>query len=241
MNTIRLHGTLAEEFGRTFKMDVSSAREAFFALCSQLEGFEQRVREGAFRVVRRKNNYRIGLDETTLDLRAINCTIEIYPAVIGAKGGVFKVIIGVAIIGLAIALAPVTGGGSLVAALSSGIGFLGITYGGIALFGAMLAFGGLAMMFAPSPKANKVSASAAAEDSSFVVNGPQNTMLQGVAVQLVYGETITGSIVVSSEVTIAQLIVAGGSYTASTAWADSGFGSWPASANTLSDVAKVNN
>jgi predicted phage tail protein len=149
-----------------------------------------------------------------------------------------KVILGVAIIGLAIALAPVTGGTSLAAAMAGGISFMGITYGTIALFGAMLAFGGLAMMFAPSPKA-ATGAQAAKDENSFVVNGPQNTMLQGVCVPLVYGENITGSVVVSSDLTVAQLIVAGSSYVAGDAWS-SMFGAWPAASNSLADVAAVN-
>lgn len=232
MNRIKLHGSLAKHFGQEFEMDVSTAREAFIALCSQLPGFEAKVRKGAFRVVRRSpNGHRFGLDEVSLDLAAINCTIEIYPAVVGGKSTIGKVLIGIAIIGLAIVAAPGAiaaigaGGASFGAAMSAGIGFLGITYGGIAAVGVMMAIGGIAMMFAPSPKAQ--SGKAAKDDSSFVLQGPVNTPMQGVVVPLVYGQWLAGSVTISSEITIAQLIGQGGNYDASTSWSNSGYPSYP--------------
>jgi predicted phage tail protein len=229
MNVIRLHGSLEKHFGAEFEMDVSTAREAFIALCSQLEGFEARVRKGAFRVVRSWSNFKVGLDETTIDLRADNCTFHIYPAMVGSKSGLGKVLIGVAIIGLAIATSGASLGATAAAfgaSMGASVGFLGITYASIATFGAMIALGGMAMMFAPSPKAQKASAGAK-DESSFILNGPVNTPYQGGPVPLLYGEFLAGSLTISSEITIAQLIGAGGSYSSSTAWNGIGFPNYP--------------
>jgi predicted phage tail protein len=217
VNTIVLHGRIAKKFGDHFVMDVSSAREAFFALCSQLSGFEAYVRKSAFRVVREKAGLKLGLDEVSIDVSAVNCTIHIYPAMVGAKSGIGKVLIGIAIIGITIATSGAGGilaaGGTLgsaATAMASGIGFMGLTYGGIAAFGAMIAFGGLAMMFAPSPKAQGGAGKASKDESSFILSGPVNTPFQGGRVPLVYGLYLTGSITISSELTIAQLLHAGG-------------------------------
>jgi predicted phage tail protein len=229
MNTIRLHGSLAKHFGKEYRMDVQNVREAFIALCSQLEGFEARVRKGAFRIVRRKGQDETGIDERTLDLNGQDCIFEIYPAMVGGKSGVGKVLLGMAIIGIAIVAAPGAiaaigvGGASFSGAMGAGIGFMGLTYGGIAAFGAMMAFGGLAMMFAPSPHAQKTTGGGAADNtSSFIVQGPVNTMYQGVSVPLVYGETITGSGVIRSALVIDLFLISGGGSTTGGAGTGSG-------------------
>lgn len=228
MNTIYLHGELGEEFGREFRLDVRSVREAFMALGAQIEDFEERVREGAFRIIRTRNDDQTEVDENLLDLGMSETRVDVYPAMAGAKSGLGKIVLGIAIIGLAV----VTSGASLAGTMSAfgtslgaGIGFMGITYGGIAAFGVMMALGGISMMFAPSPKG--VKAEQADQKSSFIISSPQNTQAQGGPIPLVYGYVLTGSIVASSELTIDQLLQSGSSYDVDNVWDGQGFPFYP--------------
>lgn len=231
MNKIVLHGSLKETFGGPFCMDVGSVREAFYALSSQLEGFERAVIEGAFRIVRRKRKDRTKIDKDLLDLGCNDCVIDIYPAVVGAgKGGLAKIVLGIVVIGAAIVTAGMAApaGAALFGAggaMGMGIGFMGITYGMLASFGVMMALGGISMLFAPSPNAS--GAKMAENQSSYILSGPINSTAQGGPVALNYGKSLVGTTVISSEITIDQLLAAGETYDADVNYAGYGFGDYP--------------
>lgn len=235
MNTIHLHGEL-KEFGGPYQMAVSSPREAFLALCTQLEGFEKRVVDGAFRIVRLAKGKEVEVDEGLLDLNTVEAEIHVYPAVAGAGGrGLGKMVLGIAIVGASIVTAGAAAGAGASlfgagGAMAASTGFLGITYGGIAAFGTMLALGGLSMMFAPSPKAP--SSQDRENNSSYILGQPQNTQEQGGVMQCTYGRDLVGSITISSDLTTAQLLQQGGAsgnryYDADESWAGGGFPQWP--------------
>ena len=114
--------------------------------------------------------------------------------------------------------------------MAASTGFLGITYGGIAAFGTMLALGGLSMMFAPSPKVP--TNDERERNTSYILGQPQNTQEQGVVVPVTYGTDLVGSITVSSDLTTAQLLQPGGAsgtkyYDADEAWGVGGFPNYP--------------
>ena len=231
MNTVYLHGELGEVFGSEYRLAVRSVREVFVALGTQLDGFEDMVREGAFRIVRTRNGDETEVDDTLLDLGMSETRVDVYPAMAGAKSGLGKIVLGIAIVGLAVVAAPAAigaigaGGASFGAAMGAGIGFLGITYGGIAAFGVMMALGGVAMMFAPSPKG--MSSEQADQKSSFIISAPVNSQAQGGPIPLIYGFVLTGSIVGSSELTIDQMLQSGTSYDVDNVYEQYGFPSYP--------------
>ena len=99
LKTIRLYGALGAEFGRLHRLAVGSA-EAVRALCALLPGFERRMLDSGDKGVRyacfigRRN-----LAEDELSLPAGQDEIRIAPMPAGAKrGGLFQVILGVAMI-----------------------------------------------------------------------------------------------------------------------------------------------
>ena len=230
MNVVYLHGELGEVFGSEYRLAVRSVREVFVALGTQLDGFEDMVREGAFRIVRTRNGDETEVDATLLDLGMSETRVDVYPAMAGAKSGLGKIVLGIAIVGLAVVTAGAAAapGAALLGtggAMGAGIGFLGITYGGIAAFGVMMALGGVAMMFAPSPKG--MSSEQADQKSSFIISSPQNTQAQGGPIPLIYGYVLTGSIVGSSELTIDQMLQSGTSYDVDNVYNQYGFPSYP--------------
>lgn len=191
MNTIYLHGQLREMFGPSFDLEVRDAREAVRALCSQLEGFQKVIQEGTWRVIRGPKESGHELDVDALDLSLGSQPLHIIPVAEGAgDDGVGKVIVGA----IMIAAAVYTGGTTLGFALGA--------------MGAGLVMAGAAIMLAPTPEDPEYEGKEK-DTQSFLFNGPVNVNKQGVAVPLVYGQTITGSVVVSAGIRAKDIPVDG--------------------------------
>lgn len=186
MNEVHLHGRLKEEFGGPFQLEIRDAKEAIRALGIQIPGFIQAIQNGDWRVVRGGCH----LDEDGLDLGLGGEPLHIIPATHGAGGdgdGVGKVVMGVAMI----AAAFYTGGASL-AAWGSGATMMGAVGAGMAIAGA-------SMMMTSTPETGSYEEKQKNEQS-FLFDGPVNVNKQGVAVPLIYGEVVTGSVVISAGV-----------------------------------------
>lgn len=185
IRTIRLYGRLGSKFGRVHKLAVKSAGEAVRALCVLLPGFEAYVTGSQDR----GEGYAVFYDQQNLSKDEIHnpmgcAEIRIAPIVLGAKkAGVFQVILGAVLIvvGVLAWFAPPVSA----ALINAGIA---------------LVIGGVIQLLTPAPKGR------AAEDrpdnkASAVFNGPINTQAQGNPVQVLYGELIVGSAVVSAGIT----------------------------------------
>lgn len=215
MNRVYLHGALSD-FGAFFDLDVDTPREAVKALIVNLgEPFKQALRDGEFQVVRRPRGDTSRGDRpgyyfddhnlaAQMALRMNESELHVIPVPAGSKNqGVGKVLLGIALVGAAIISAGATAGFSagLGGALSSTVGlgaFSFISAGNVALFGAAIALGGVAMMVAPSPKAQ--GPQERDQNASFLFNGVVNVQEQGNAIPLVYGQFLVGSVVISSGV-----------------------------------------
>jgi len=137
------------------------------------------------------------IDETELHNPIGQSDISIVPVITGAGGGVGKTILGVALIGLALA----TGGGF--AALAAG-GLTG-TFAPIALnVGVGLTLMGVSEMLFPLPKPQDFNNE---EDPriSFSFSGVQNTSRAGTSHPIAYGEIVTGSVVISAGIDTNQV------------------------------------
>ena len=75
--------------------------------------------------------------------------------------------------------------------------FLGIGLQGLFFtVGASLVLGGVAQLLSPTPLTNKEEKDA--KNRSYSFSGIQNTSRQGVAIPIIYGEVVTGSVIISA-------------------------------------------
>jgi predicted phage tail protein len=180
LRTIHLYGEMAERFGTNYKLDVEHLGEATHALASQIPGLRAYMMERHFQCVRGEDlskGYILGEEEITFQGRG---DFHIVPAIAGSKqGGLGKLIAGILLIGVAFWMGPTT-------AI-----FGSVTWGNVAGIGLAMALAGLSQLLTPQPKKKK-------KNDSFTFNGAVNTTDQGVPVPLVYGRTMTGSVVLSA-------------------------------------------
>lgn len=224
--TIHLHGKLAE-FGEEHQLCVSSPLDAYRAFASQLEGFAESFKEGAYRLVRGEDvdaGVEYGQEALDFPIGPAGTHFHFIPTVAGAKSGGGKVILGAVIMAAAFVGAAFTGGASLAlqgagasgwgaglatassaslaATIGAGLGttaFLGVTWGGIAMFGGMLMLGGIAQMMQPGVSTSYQES--AEQRASFFLGGQVNQAIQGGPVVLAYGRCRVGSTVVSAGLT----------------------------------------
>ena len=195
LRKIRVYGKLASFLGqRTFEAAVDSAAEAVRFLAVNFPGLERHMADQHYRVS--VGTYDLGEGELADPVG--QQTIKIVPVISGAGGGVGKIIAGVALIALAIAL-PGIGGGATAATIF-GTKFTALAVG-IGATGLSLALTGVSQLLTPTPRLAAPGTSGNREADpreSFSFSGIQNTSRQGLPVPIVYGETIVGSIVISA-------------------------------------------
>jgi predicted phage tail protein len=107
LRDIHLHGKLGRKYGRKFRLDVSSHAQAFRALALQLPGFENDLKNGAYRVIRGDLETGLPLKHNELEI-GLGREMHIVPTPIAA-GLETIVIIGltlIAAVGLSLALMP---------------------------------------------------------------------------------------------------------------------------------------
>lgn len=204
MVTIRLLGEAGRRYGRRFQLAVKTPAEALRALCLQIPGLRQYLLESgekgiSWRVV---TDHAQGLDEDQL-LWPLSKRLVLAPLPAG-RGGVGKVIAGVALVAFAI----VTAGAGL---FGLGLGFGASTAIGIGAIGVSLVFGGVADLLTPTPKMPNVKGGSFGGGSSATSGRSQEEQLnsfafdksnantvQGDVVPVLYGERIIGALPVLS-------------------------------------------
>jgi len=214
---VRLYGPLAKFVGqRKFLAEVASAAEAVRMLLVNFPGLERHMADQHYKVI--VDSYEAELGEIHYPASQ---TIKIVPVLGGAGGGTAKILAGVALIAISLAL---PGGG-----LFGGTAF-GVFGGPVATaatwttvataasyIGAALILGGVAQLLSPTPQLAQIGPasmnpgggrSTTSEGTeldpqeSYSFSGIQNTSRQGAPVPLVYGETIVGSVVISAGIDV---------------------------------------
>ena len=203
MVTIRLLGEAGRRYGRRFQLAVKTPAEALRALCLQIPGLRQYLLESGekgidWRVV---TDHAEGLDEDQM-LWPLSKRLVLAPLPAG-RGGVGKIIAGVALVAAAIILGPA---GALFAGV--GTGFFGATVAtAVGAIGASLIFGGVAELLTPTPKMPNVKGIGGASSSgrdrdeqlnSFAFDKSNANTVQGDVVPVLYGERIIGALPVLS-------------------------------------------
>jgi predicted phage tail protein len=199
---VHLHGRLRAEFGDSFTMAVSSPAEAIRLLEANFPGrFCELLKEGSWHVVvgdpGNDNHY---YAEDRVSFESARGDIHFIPALYGSGSnskGLISAIVGVALVALAFVTvgtslfvgAGIAGAGAGFAGLGVSTGFLGATWGSVALFGASLAFSGIASLLTPTPKQQK---SPDRIDNAFF-NGGYNSTAEGGCVPVIYGRVKSAS------------------------------------------------
>jgi predicted phage tail protein len=194
MREIRIYGALAKFLKRrVFRAEVASAAEAVRFLIANFPQVEKHISD---------QHYRVSLGQRDLDLEEIHDpagqqVIKIVPVVAGA-GATGRIIAGVALIALASFVTFGTLGGVVAAGVLNSMVF------GV---GVSLVIGGVAQLLTPVPKMSMAGNNTSDSDprKSYGFSSIQNTSRQGTPVPIVYGEVITGSIVISAGIDIAQV------------------------------------
>lgn len=176
MRTIHLYGSLAKQFGPSFRMDVRSLAEACLAIGSQIPGFRKAIEEGRFRVTcgrARGDGFKLDKSLITFGLPAGD--LHIVPVAKGGKSGTGAAL-GKVIVGTLIAVVAWS--------IPGGQFAVGI--------GAAMALSGASNLLSPRVKA-------APNRRSYMAD-PGNTSDQGGVVPLAIGRCMVSGITISAGV-----------------------------------------
>jgi predicted phage tail protein len=200
LRKLKLYGELAKFVGhKEFEIQVDSLSKAVSFLVNNFPEVEKymnpkyyQVKVGSYAVNEEEIHHPIGEQD-----------IHIVPVISGAGGGSGKFIIGAALIAGAFMLGPA---GFMAAGTVGGIG---VTAGTViaksaVYLGASLVLSGVSEMLFPVPKPKEFK-SEQDPQLSFSFSGTQNTSRAGTPVPIVYGEIITGSVVISGAVDTQQV------------------------------------
>lgn len=206
MRIIRVYGHLARLLGRrVFRAEVASAAEAVRFLLANFPWLEPHMSSQRYRV---KLGRRI-IGEDELQEPAGAQEISFVP-VIGGAGAAGRIIAGVALIALSFV--------SFGAGAWAGIGGWSATAGSAAVAGSAstavfgigmaLALGGVAQLLTPTPGMGGFMMSDEARDprKNYSFSGIQNGARLGLSVPIKYGKRWSGSIKISQEVDVVQVV-----------------------------------
>jgi len=205
MRKVKLYGKLAEFVGhKEFEVEVRDISQAVSFLINNFPDLETYMSPKYYQV--KVGTYEIGQDEINYPVGSQD--IHFIPVITGAGRGLGKILLGAALIGVSLML-PGGGmfGSSVFGAFGGPVANAGFLTG-VGTFtsaiGASLVLGGVSDMLFPVPEIPKFESS---QDPklSFSFGGLQNTSRAGTPVPIVYGEIMTGSVVISAAVDTNQV------------------------------------
>ena len=202
LRKIKLYGKLAEFVGhKEFEAEVSSVGNAVSFLLNNFPQLERHMSPNYYQV--KVGDYDI--DETEVHHPVGQQDIHFVPVIAGAgRGGLGKLLLGAVLIGAAF-LMPAGAGLTLMQGIKAGslakVGFLTKT---MLYVGASLALQGVTELLFPLPKDNGFD-SEQDPKLSFSFSGVQNTSRAGTPIPIVYGEIMTGSVVISAAIDTNQV------------------------------------
>lgn len=175
LTAVFLHGHLGEKYGRRLMLDVDSVAGAIALLKANFASFARDV-------IGQGNWYRIRVGKSTVSQRELGNPahgqdIHIVPAIAGAGGDVFNIILGIVLVVVGVLFDPT---------------------GYLAVQGVQMIFSGVVqhLLFSSIPKVS-MAASPTEKKASRYFNGPINTTAQGNPVPVLYGRLLIGSQVIS--------------------------------------------
>ena len=206
LRKLKLYGQLAEFIGhKEFEIKVNSVSQAVSFLIHNFPEVERfmspkyyQVKVGSYDIDENELAYPVGQED-----------IHFIPVISGAGSGTGKFLLGAALIGASFFFPGAglfgTYGAGMTPAVIAGKGAFATKFAtAISGIGAALVLTGVSEMLFPLPEAQKFNSE---EDPqlSFNFSGVQNTSRAGTPVPIVYGEIITGSVVISAAVDTNQV------------------------------------
>ena len=198
LTTIKVYGSLAKFLGqRVFHAAVDTPLEAVSFLRANFEGLAAHMAGYDYKILTGTLELQAGSNPEQLQYPAGEGeAISIVPVIGGAGGGGGgSVLAGAALIGASF-LFPGAGMFGAGAGISAFAGVSASVGTAISAIGAGLVLNGVSQMLTPTPETPGSALDPASNPLSF--SGIQNVSRQGVAVPVVYGETLVGSVVISS-------------------------------------------
>ena len=212
LRKLKLYGELAEFVGhKEFEIQVDSLAKTVSFLVNNFPQIEKYMNPKYYQV--KVGNYAVNQEEIHHPIGQED--IHIIPVISGAGGSMGRILSGAALIGASF-LFPGAGMFGTVSAsgqIAAGTTMAGFTAGGAFMtgvgtltsaVGASLVLSGVSEMLFPLPKFEGFN-SEQDPQLSFSFSGTQNTSRAGTPVPLVYGEIITGSVVISGAVDTQQV------------------------------------
>ena len=197
LRKIKVYGSLAKFLKqRVFQADVATPGEAVRFLIANFPQVRGHMSDKHYQVLVSGNALAIG-DEPEQLHHPIGAQeeIKIVPVMAGAGGGTGRTLLG-ALLVTASFFFPAAAG--VTPALQLGASTFTATGAALFSIGSSLVLGGVAQLLSPTPRFGAGAGSDQDPRKSYSFSGIQNVGRQGVPVPIVYGETIVGSVVVSS-------------------------------------------
>ena len=204
LRKLKLYGELAEFIGhKEFEIQVDSLSKVVSFLINNFPQIEKYMNPQYYQV--KVGNYAVDKDEIHHPIGQED--IHIVPVISGAGRGFGKVLLGAALIAGAFAFSPLTLGSFTAKGVAAGavpfakVGFLAKA----SLYvGTSLVLSGVTDMLFPLPKPKEFK-SEQDPQLSFSFSGTQNTSRAGTPVPIVYGEIVTGSVVIRGAIDTQQV------------------------------------
>ncbi len=202
LRKLKLYGELAEFIGhKEFEIQVDSLTKAVSFLVNNFPQVEKYMNPKYYQV--KVGNYSVNQEEIHHPIGQED--IHIVPVIAGAGRGMGKILLGAVLIGGAIMAGGGFGALFSETGLAFGGGKLGAFAGKFAMnLGVGLTIMGVSEMLFPLPKPKEFK-SEQDPQLSFSFSGTQNTSRAGTPVPIVYGEMVTGSVVISGAVDTQQV------------------------------------
>ena len=204
LRKVKLYGDLVKVTGhKEFEVTVNTTAQAVSFLINNFPQLESYMSNKYYQVLCDKDD--VGIDELHFPIGQSD--IKFVPVISGAGGNLGKILLGGALIAMSFGV-----GGFFTSSLKlGGTGFFGFAKAGLGAkaafgIGAGLVLSGVSGMLFPTPKLPEFSSE---QDPrlSFSFSGTQQTSRAGTPVPIVYGEIITGSVVISGGIDTEQVQV----------------------------------
>ena len=211
MKVVKVYGALRKRLGQCrFEFDVNTPAQAIKALCVNFPGLDKWLIDSeqdgvGYRVAVSKEK---ATEENVAPLLMPFSEREVFsitPVVAGAGRGTNQILIGAALIAVAIAAPGVGLVGTQFAVVSGASGFAAGLAAAAGTIGIGLTLVGIAQSISPQPEPPSLDDSVQLE--SFTFSNVVNTARQGMPVPIAYGRLFVGSAVLSSGLDVDQVQV----------------------------------